>query len=197
MTLPSEQSTQRGGASASPLWVSDTTPYPWPYDGRIEAGSLALLVLSARGDGPAISTGGVEQDAIEALRVATLAFGARTVPITTTDPSGRVAPRTPTISSRSAVDAVGWDGFYGTDLDARLRHWGVTHLLLAGGPLETAVHSTLRSANDRGYECLLVADATTPIEPDLLPHTLSMVEMSGGIFGAIGYTAAVIAALAA
>ena len=52
----------------------------------------------------------------------------------------------------------------------------------------------MRSANDRGYECLLVADATTAIDPDVTPRALSMVEMSGGIFGAIGYTGAVTAA---
>ncbi len=92
-------------------------------------------------------------------------------------------------------DAAGWDGFFGTGLDSQLRRWGVTHLLLAGGPLETAVHSTMRSANDRGYECLLVVDATAALHPELLPQTLSMIEMSGGIFGANGTSSAVMAQL--
>jgi biuret amidohydrolase len=195
VTLLPGQSTQRGGASAPPRWVEGTTPYPWPFDGRIEPATLALLVLSVRGDWMSFWAGGPAQDAIETLRVATLAFGGRVVPITTTDPSGRLTPRVPSPSSRISVDAVGWDGFYGTGLDAQLRYWGVTHLLLAGAPLETAVHSTMRSANDRGYECLLVADATAAIEPHLMPRTLSMVEMSGGIFGAVGHTDAVVAAL--
>jgi hypothetical protein len=181
--------------SDGPLWVRDTTPYPWPFDGRIDPERLALLILSVRNDGPGFSTGIPAQDAIEALRVATLTYGARIVSITTGDPFGRLTEH-PSTPSRSALDAVGWDGFYGTGLDAQLRRWGVTHLILAGAPLETAVHSTMRSANDRGYECLLVADATSAIDPDLVPRTLSMVEMSGGIFGAVGYTAAVVSALA-
>ena len=59
------------------------------------------------------------------------------------------------------------------------------------------MHSTMRSANDRGYECLLVVDACAPLDPDLVPPAISMVEMSGGIFGAVGTTAPVLAALAA
>jgi nicotinamidase-related amidase len=57
------------------------------------------------------------------------------------------------------------------------------------------VHSTLRSANDTGYECLLVADACSAHDPALVASSISSVEMSGGIFGAIGTTDAVLAAL--
>ncbi len=53
----------------------------------------------------------------------------------------------------------------------------------------------MRSANDRGYECLLVVDACAPLDPDLVAPATSMVEMSGGIFGAIGTTDPVLAAL--
>jgi nicotinamidase-related amidase len=93
------------------------------------------------------------------------------------------------------VDAAGIDGFHGSGLDATLRAAGATHLLLAGHGLEAPVHSTLRSANDRGYECLLVLDASSPLRPDLVPAARSMVEMSGGIFGAVGTTRDVLAAL--
>ena len=68
-------------------------------------------------------------------------------------------------------------------------------LLLVGLGLETTVHSTMRSANDRGYECLLVVDACAPLDPDAVPNAISMVEMSGGIFGAVGLTDPVLAAL--
>ena len=70
-------------------------------------------------------------------------------------------------------------------------------LLLVGGWLESNVHSTLRSANDRGYECLLVLDACTPYDAAMVAASRSQVEMSGGIFGAVGETAHVLAALAA
>jgi nicotinamidase-related amidase len=93
------------------------------------------------------------------------------------------------------VTSAGVDGFHGSGLDAALRVAGVTHLLVAGHGLEGPVHSTLRSANDRGYECLLVVDACSPLVPDLAGAARSMVEMSGGIFGAVGTTADVLAAL--
>jgi nicotinamidase-related amidase len=67
--------------------------------------------------------------------------------------------------------------------------------VICGQWLETGVHSTMRSANDRGYECLLALDACVPYDPDLVPAARSQVEMSGGIFGAVGETAAVLAAL--
>jgi nicotinamidase-related amidase len=53
----------------------------------------------------------------------------------------------------------------------------------------------MRSANDRGYECLLVADACRPVDPALRAPALSMIEMSGGIFGAVGQSAQVLRAL--
>jgi nicotinamidase-related amidase len=89
----------------------------------------------------------------------------------------------------------GWDGFHAGPLDASLRRAGRDLLLLAGCCLETGVHSTMRSANDRGYECLLVADATRSARQDLRAGALSTIEMSGGIFGAVGTAAAVAAAL--
>jgi nicotinamidase-related amidase len=92
--------------------------------------------------------------------------------------------------------AGGLDAFYASDLDVVLRRRGVRRLLLAGVGLETAVHSTMRDANDRGYECLLVVDACAPIDPALVPASVSMVETSGGIFGAVGRVADVVAALA-
>jgi hypothetical protein len=101
----------------------------------------------------------------------------------------------PDLALASAHRAAGIDAFYGSDLDAALRARGATHLLVAGHGLEGPVHSTLRTANDRGYECLLVLDAASALVPDLGGPARSMVEMSGGIFGAVGATADVLAAL--
>ncbi|NKY41308.1 cysteine hydrolase family protein, partial [Cellulomonas septica] len=94
-----------------------------------------------------------------------------------------------------ALDAGGIDAFYASDLDLVLRTRGVRRLVLAGVGLETCVHSTMRDANDRGYECLLVVDACVPVAPDLVGAAVSSVEMSGGIFGAVGRTAAVVTSL--
>ena len=102
----------------------------------------------------------------------------------------------PTIAGSSVVTAAGIDAFYGSPLDPVLRSRRTDLLLLVGLGLETTVHSTMRSANDRGFECLLVVDACAPLDPDAVPNAVSMVEMSGGIFGAVGLTDPVLAALA-
>jgi len=88
--------------------------------------------------------------------------------------------------SDTVVDTAGIDGFFGSSLDALLRGWGCTHLALAGFGLEGPVHSTLRSANDRGYECLVLADACAASGEQTRRGALSTVAMSGGIFGAVG-----------
>jgi nicotinamidase-related amidase len=96
-----------------------------------------------------------------------------------------------------SVTAAGIDAFYGGPLGAVLRRDGRNHLLVAGHGLEGPVHSTLRSANDRGFECLLVADASSPLTRDCAGAASSTVCMSGGIFGAVGDAGEVLAALAA
>lgn len=93
------------------------------------------------------------------------------------------------------VRSAGLDGFFGSRLDELLRRAGRTHLVLVGTWLETSVHSTMRSANDRGYECLLLTDATAAWDPDLVTGAVSTIEMSGGIFGAVSTSAALLEAL--
>ena len=147
---------------------------------------------------------------ITTLAQAVIAFGASVLYVTTASPVLRAGPGATDIGSSvggawspptelpfpaARLSAVGIDGFFGSQLDSLLRASHLTHLLLVGVPLETAVHSTMRSANDMGYECLVVQDATAALDPGLKSNTLSMIEMSGGIFGAIGTAAAVQAAL--
>jgi nicotinamidase-related amidase len=93
------------------------------------------------------------------------------------------------------VDAAGLDGCYGGPLEPTLRGLGVDRVLLAGLGLAGPVHSTMRSLNDQGYECLLIADACSHEGPSTQDGAISSVLMSGGIFGAVGETAAVLAAL--
>jgi nicotinamidase-related amidase len=92
------------------------------------------------------------------------------------------------------VTAAGLDGYYGGALAATLRRHGRTDLLVAGLGLETTVHGTVRRGNDRGDECLTVIDACSPHDPALLHASRSSIEMSGGIFGAVGATVDVLAA---
>ena len=177
-------------------YVPDTQPYAWPYDGRIDGACLAL-VLAGWDDG--WSTRAVaDLDAVDRaaqLADAVLAVGGLVVTVAHGHAAALSAGSGPTTAS--VVAAVGIDGFHGSPLDAVLRQAGRTHLLVAGHGIEGPVHSTIRSANDRGYECLLVTDACTALTPDLAPASAKTVTMSGGIFGAIGTAAAVLAALAA
>jgi biuret amidohydrolase len=173
--------------------VAGTEPYPWPYDGRLEPAALAL-VLAGWDDGWLVRSHDIASahEQVATLAAAVHVLGAPVVTIahagaTTSALAGRTVPLW--------VAAFGIDGFYGSSLDALLRSRGCTHLLIAGNGLEGPVHSTLRSANDRGYECLLVADACAPLTDDLMAASAKTVTMSGGIFGAVGSTGAMLEAL--
>lgn len=184
--------------------VAATTPYPWPYDGDLDGPATALLVvLAPPGSGTlepaAVCT--VHGLAREVRRRGGVVLLARTRhPRRGSRPALPAAPDADGALGGLAVDltieAGGLDAFYGSDLDLLLRRRGVRRLILAGTGLETAVHSTMRDANDRGYECLLVVDACAPVDPSLVPAAVSTVEMSGGIFGAVGTAAHVLDALA-
>ncbi|HMJ52353.1 MAG TPA: isochorismatase family cysteine hydrolase [Polyangiaceae bacterium] len=89
----------------------------------------------------------------------------------------------------------GKGAFYATALHEMLRARGVTHLVLTGVTTEVCVQTTMREANDRGYECLLVEDATASYFPEFKAATLAMVRAQGGIVGATATSAAVLEAL--
>ena len=91
----------------------------------------------------------------------------------------------------------GKGSFYATGLDEALRRRGVTHLLVTGVTTEVCVQTTMREANDRGYECLLVEDATESYFPEFKEATLRMVRAQGGIVGWTAPSAAVLEALGA
>ncbi len=91
----------------------------------------------------------------------------------------------------------GKGAFYATDLQEHLKRRGITHLLITGVTTEVCVQTTMREANDRGYECLLVEDATDSYFPHFKQATLEMVRAQGGIVGWTATSQQVIAALEA
>ena len=186
------------------MTVPGTTPYAWPYHGALRPERTALVICGAGATWSQRTAldDGVERS-IAALRSAARTHGIPTVLVHHHTPPQRAHtvavdhPCTPIEPGGDdhVVGAVGIDGFYGSGLDATLRALGVADLLMVGRTLETTVHSTTRRANDRGYECLTVVDACASTDPTCRAGAVSSIEMSGGIFGAVGTSTAVIGAL--
>jgi nicotinamidase-related amidase len=81
------------------------------------------------------------------------------------------------------IDKPGKGAFYATGLDETLRAAGITSLIVTGVTTEVCVHTTVREANDRGYECLVLSDCVGSYFPDFQRHGLAMIAAQGGIFG--------------
>jgi biuret amidohydrolase len=91
----------------------------------------------------------------------------------------------------------GKGAFYATALDDHLKAGNVTHIVFAGVTTEVCVQTTMREANDRGYECLLVEDATASYFPEFKAATLAMIKAQGGIIGWVADVDATCSALKA
>jgi nicotinamidase-related amidase len=93
------------------------------------------------------------------------------------------------------IDKPGKGAFFATDLQAILLHRGIRQLVVTGVTTEVCVNTTVREANDRGYDCLVVADCVASYFPEFQAAALKMISAQGGIFGWVGQSADVIAAL--
>jgi len=180
--------------------VPGSEPYPWPYDG-VDVTAWAVLAVASAGT----AAQGPAGQAAERVAAAARGAGCPVVHVSVGTAPARPSrvgavpdgPGPVVGPGDTVVEAPGWNGFDGSPLDGVLRRLGRRTLLVTGRWLETGVHSTLRAANDRGYECATVADACQPWEPDLAAAALSTIRFSGGIFGAVVATDAVVAALTA
>jgi len=101
------------------------------------------------------------------------------------EPGSRIVPELAPMSSDIILHKPGNSAFHATDLEQILRAKGIKHLLISGVTTDVCVHSTLREANDRGYDCLVVSDCCGAGDPRLHDAALKMMLNEGGIFGAI------------
>ncbi len=93
------------------------------------------------------------------------------------------------------IDKPGKGAFFATDLQAILLHRNVRQLVVTGVTTEVCVNTTVREANDRGYDCLVLADCVASYFPEFQTAALKMISAQGGIFGWVGQSTDLIAAL--
>lgn len=106
-----------------------------------------------------------------------------------------IIPELYPLKSEPVIDKPGKGAFFATDLQAILQHRGITQLVVTGVTTEVCVNTTVREANDRGYDCLVLEDCVGSYFPEFQEMGLKMIKAQGGIFGWVGSSAALIKAL--
>jgi nicotinamidase-related amidase len=99
------------------------------------------------------------------------------------EPGNQIIPALAPLAGETVIDKPGKGAFYATPLHALLTQAGISQIVCMGVTTEVCVQTTLREANDRGYDCLLLEDCTESYFPAFKAATLAMVRAQGAIVG--------------
>lgn len=111
------------------------------------------------------------------------------------EPGWEIIPELAPLAGEAVIDKPGKGSFYATDLDMLLHNRRINNIVLTGITTDVCVHTTMRDANDRGYECVLLADCCGATDLGNHQAAMQMIKMQGGVFGAVSDSESFISAI--